>query len=718
MRKIQVAPIPQSQQSFLGQLCRDLQAAISYVSFYSIESPFVAQAIQKLHKDLVWVLMAINTVAFHVQFKRLYLNDCEAHGLEDLLKILEDKNSVGFEISKGLAVPELSAWLRRFISPVEKEPESAGEGNSHIRLLAGDDMVSVEVQIAQDESAAPGLEALVPAPPPSNPSDGDFLTAAELQPTVDASGISFPLQDSPMDFPRETSAPQAKTANDKANEALLSFVAEAWQFSQIQKKSIASSAESAELAQSFEKLFDRLLDRLEKSSPEMRNIYDWFKTPPGDVMDNQVALSMYPLLEVAVKNGWTSVLFDPATEGLVNECLAYWGANGKHELVEKTVGSLADSLGGDALERQLALTHLMDARPWVNNLDLAQKVLTQLNQLLANETSPSLYQSALLLAWDLVHPLLDGGREQPVLSLLSTLHFHADDDLSSFPDRSHIARHWIFERSTPELIRRFVRCAQVAGVLNHFPLLGDLAAPLLLEDFLMEPSPEQAYELQVFAEMKESIRSAVAEWLASATTEERVKSMIPAIRVCGIDAPLASVLCAWVAKGTPELKLELIRMIEEVGDAAGGFALRMALFDDSEEIAAVGARVIGKIGFLPGLPVLMKAARIRESHFEKNESFLVSVCQALGDLARVVPEKTAESSPQGQIQTFLEDIARKKPLLRGRNFNLPVRLAAIEALIKINKPGVWHFVESLMAEKNQSLQEALDKLIQEKSEKT
>ena len=79
--------------------------------------------------------------------------------------------------------------------------------------------------------------------------------------------------------------------------------------------------------------------------------------------------------------------------------------------------------------------------------------------------------------------------------------------------------------------------------------------------------------------------------------------------------------------------------------------------------------------------------------------------------------KPAEGSPQTQIFSFLEDIARKKPLLRGKNFSLPVRLAAIEAMTKINKPEVWQFLETLMSEKNQPLQEALDKLIQERTEK-
>lgn len=82
---------------------------------------------------------------------------------------------------------------------------------------------------------------------------------------------------------------------------------------------------------------------------------------------------------------------------------------------------------------------------------------------------------------------------------------------------------------------------------------------------------------------------------------------------------------------------------------------------------------------------------------------MTSLCQALGDLG------------QEEGFSFLQDIARKKPLLRGKNFSLAVRLEAIRAITRINKPEVWHFVESLMEEKNPALQEALEKIIQEKS---
>jgi len=40
-----------------------------------------------------------------------------------------------------------------------------------------------------------------------------------------------------------------------------------------------------------------------------------------------------------------------------------------------------------------------------------------------------------------------------------------------------------------------------------------------------------------------------------------------------------------------------------------------------------------------------------------------------------------------------------------------MRLEAIQALTKVNRPETWHFLETLTEEKNPKLQEALDKII-------
>jgi two-component system, cell cycle response regulator len=208
-------------------------------------------------------------------------------------------------------------------------------------------------------------------------------------------------------------------------------------------------------------------------------------------------------------------------------------------------------------------------------------------------------------------------------------------------------------------------------------------------------------DLQVFNGMKDPVRSVLAESMAETRNEVIVRLMIPILLKCGLDAGLSLQLSSWIAKGSRELKLNLIEMIEKIGDMSGGPALRMALFDDSEEIATLAARVIGKIHFIAGLPVLLKVAKIRETRSIKNETFLTAVCQSLGDLAQ----------PEGVF--FLRDIADNKPLLRNKDFSLPLRLEAIQALVKINPPEALSFLESLMDEKNPQLQDALRKMIQD-----
>jgi hypothetical protein len=697
MNPIQVKAVPEDLRSSLPQFLRDLKAALSYVSFYSSDSPFVIQAVAKSHRSLQRFLEACGPLLLRVEDGKMFLNDADISEIEDLLKIFQDKNIRGIQFLGGLTALEVTSWMKQITLPVH-DPNGVTEEYSHIQPLSQ----STEFVILKEKKA-------VTEPDFAGEAVSQTLGSVEFQeppfpdPSAPVPAYSLGEIIKEENFPLRvalTGPVPGTGAHTQA--ALLSFVAEAWQYSQLQKKNIGAAPEMAALTESFDKLFDRLLDRVEKTSPEFSNIRQWFNTPPGRLLESQVASSMVPLVEAAVQNGWTAVLFDPATEGLVGECLASWGANGKEDLVEKAVGCLAERLSGDSLEKQIALGHLMDARPWVRNTALLQKVLDGLYRLLAAETSPGLYQTALLLAWDLLEPALAGGAEEQALNLLSILHFHADEDSAAFPERPKIARHWLFERSNPDLIRHLVYSASKAGRLKQYPLLGEMAAPLLVDGFMNAPATEQSGYFWLFNEIKEPIRSVLAERLAEADGEEKVRVLIPILRVCGSDPALALQISAWISKGSRDLKLNLLQVLEEAGDPGGGPALRLALFDDSEEIAAMAARIIGKIHFSPGLAVLLKAAKIREGRYPQNDAFLVAVCRSLGDLA--APEGTA----------FLEDIARKKPILRGRNFSMPVRLAAVEALSKINQPKVWTFLESLMEEKNPELQQTLDKIIHEK----
>ncbi len=676
MNLIQVKAVPEGLKDSIPSLIREFKAALSYVSFYSSDSPFVIQAVAKCHRTLQRFLQACGPLALEAGQGKALLNGADVSEIGELPKIFQDKDIRGVRFLDGFTALELTSWMKQITLPTGN-PNALSEEFPHLQALPRDAQVVV--------LGEPILPRTVEAPPPPVPAgspdetmrDGNFVLPMAL--TDPASG------------------------GPATQETLLSFVAEAWQHAQLQKKNIGASPEMANLSESFDRLFDRLLDRMEKTSHQFSDIRQWFNAPHGTFLENQVTASMVPLLEAAVQNGWMAVLFDPATEGLVGECLALWGANGREDMVEKTVGCLAERLVGDPFEKQMALAHLMDARPWARNAALLRKVLDRLNRLLAQETSPGFYQTALLLGWDLLEPALAGGGEEEALNLLSTLHFHADEENPAFPERSRIAHHWLFERSTPDLIRHLVYFAAKAARLNQYPLLGEMAAPLLMEGFLGGPATDRSGYLRIFAEMKEPLRSELSKHLAEAAGEDEVRKLMPVLRVCGMDPALSLQLSAWVSRGSRELKLDLLGLIEEVGDPGGGPALRLALFDDSEEIAALAARVIGKIRFLPGLPVLLKAAKIREKRYTRNDEFLVSTCRSLGDLG------ADEGVP------FLEDIARKKPLLlRGRNYPLPLRLEAVQALARVNQPKVWSFLGSLMEEKNQPLQETLDRIIHEK----
>ncbi len=702
MRKVQVAPIPESLQTALPQLIRDFKTAVSYVSFYSTDSPFVVQSVQKLHKDLVKFLTETGLLVLYPKNGKLLLNDWDFSQVDVLLKTMEDKECPGIVMEDGLAYTELVRWLKRITLPVtRKEDEPVTDSPAHLREMTLEENQTLEKTESKPHTLVENfpLEANVPPVPSSQESKPSVAASAGIVTSV-PSPIPTPAS-RVVAFP-SPAAPEKISA--VANEALLNFLAEAWQFAQLQRKYIDSSPEMTILIKAFEKLFDRLLGRLEKASPQFEGICQWFKAPSGELLENKAVEAMVPLLEVAVKNDWTTVLFDPATAGLVNDCLAQWGAEGKIELVEKAVDGISSGLSGDRYERELALTHLMDARPWVHHKELLGRVLDRLNSLLSRETYPGLYQSGLLLAWDLIEPALETKNEPSVLTLLSTLHFHADEDLMTFPERSRIARHWLFERSNPTLVRKLVRCAYQADRLKFFPLLGEMAAPLLLEDCFNAKSTEKMELFNILSQIKEPLRSVLCEKLPDLKTEAEVRTLIPILRISGMDPALSLQLSAWMGRGNRELKLNLIGLIEEIKDPAGGPALRLALFDDEEEIAAMAARVLGKIGFNQSLPVLFKAAHMRTERYGKNDQFLISVCQALGDLG------------DNKACSFLQDIARKKPLLKGKTCSVPVRLAAIDALTKLNKPEAWQFVETLMGEKNPELQDALEKLINERSE--
>jgi HEAT repeat protein len=157
-----------------------------------------------------------------------------------------------------------------------------------------------------------------------------------------------------------------------------------------------------------------------------------------------------------------------------------------------------------------------------------------------------------------------------------------------------------------------------------------------------------------------------------------------------------------MTKASHGLKLSLIGLIEEMTDARGGRVLQTALLDETEEVAALAARAMGKVHFILGVKVLLKAVEIWETRLPESDVFLSAVCHSLGELAQ--PESIS----------FLEDIASEKPRRRTKNFSVTARLEAIRALGKINLPETWLFLQGLAEEKNAALQETLQKLIRER----
>lgn len=661
MDPFQAMTIPETQKKFMSQLAHDFRAAISYVSFYPINSSFVTQAIQKLHKDFQKVLHSVNPLYIHVQDDKLYANDYPLSPLDDLLSSFKDQNLQGVEITKDISLTELTAWLQVITFPFEENKvKFHKQDKTNIRPLSG---------------------------------------AVQLREPSKTQVMSSQIADSAATLMQNT--PPSDEPMDKNRKALLSFVAEAWQFSQLQRRTLGSNPEMIHLLETFDQLFNRLLDRMERSSPDFSNISAWFKNPTGDFLAEGATSSMYSLLEIAMENGWPSVLFDPATEGLVSDCLTYWSERDRQDLVEKTVFSLADGLRGNPLERQLALTHLMDARPWVKNAKVVEKVLDQLNFLIASEVYPGTYQSALLLAWDLVEAAMDLKKEQPVLTLLATLHFQADEDIASFPECSSIARHWLYERSTPELIRRLVDCAHHAGKLNHFPLLGEMAAPLLLEDYFSSTPAQRLETLGLLYEIRESVRSVLVELLASAE-EEKVWQVLPLLDRCGLDAPLALQLSSWITKGTSQLKQALLDLLDKIHLSVGGLALRPALLDESTAIAVKAAGLMGQLQFPGGTAILLKASEKRAERFPENEDWIAAVCFSLGELG------------QKESIEFLGQVANKK-IGKKPAYSSHTRLQAFKALAKIRRPEALRLLQDARKEESPELREAVEKLLQEKS---
>ena len=156
MNLFQVKPVSQAHQISFPQLTRNFKAALSYVSFYSTDSPFVVQAVQKCHKDIHKLLQAFDSLALYREADGLLLNGSDLSDWDDLLKIFQEKNVRGVQIEKGLTVEELTIWLKQISQPISDQKENK-DTLPHIHMLSQEDVVKVvsEPETSENKTGLP-----------------------------------------------------------------------------------------------------------------------------------------------------------------------------------------------------------------------------------------------------------------------------------------------------------------------------------------------------------------------------------------------------------------------------------------------------------------------------------------------------------------------------------------------------------------------------------
>ncbi len=202
MDDFQVTPIPDSLKNLMAPLAHDFRGALSYVSFYPINSTFVTQAVQKLHKDLQRILQEVDPLIIHMNENKLFVNDT-ALSLDDLMKLFQDKDIRGVEITRDFSLKELTAWLQVMAFPVEDQ-------NAELEMITHLRSIAQELAPADGSETGPGKNI------------GHFtrVDSTISEPSTLSHEIGL-ISEQPADLSRQ---------------ALLSFVAETWQYSQIQKK--------------------------------------------------------------------------------------------------------------------------------------------------------------------------------------------------------------------------------------------------------------------------------------------------------------------------------------------------------------------------------------------------------------------------------------------------------------------------------------------------
>src|SRR5579883_1270771 len=134
MNPIQVKVIPEDLKNSLSLFIREFKASLSYVSFYSSDSPFVIQAVSKSHRNLQKYLEACGFLLLRVENGKMFLNDADISEIGDLVKIFQDKNLWGVEFHKELTTLELTSWLKQVSLPVN-DPNGVETEFPHIHPI-------------------------------------------------------------------------------------------------------------------------------------------------------------------------------------------------------------------------------------------------------------------------------------------------------------------------------------------------------------------------------------------------------------------------------------------------------------------------------------------------------------------------------------------------------------------------------------------------------
>jgi hypothetical protein len=234
MEPFQVPSLPESLKPLIPRLANDFRAAISYVAFYPADSSFVTQSVQKLYEDFQKILQYGQPFIIRAENEKILINDQPLSSFDDLLHLFQKQKITGVEIKKNISVQELTDWLQVIAFSLDEDIKNFEKNQPvHIHLI-------------------PKLRAGINADNPKEP----------LVLTLNTFGI--------FDTLTVRSHSNPKDGFYQNHQALLDFAEESWEFFQTHQKKLKSLLETKDLNEDFDKLFKRLLDRMEKTVPELK----------------------------------------------------------------------------------------------------------------------------------------------------------------------------------------------------------------------------------------------------------------------------------------------------------------------------------------------------------------------------------------------------------------------------------------------------------------